>query len=65
MRSLEFIYAIFAVLYVFMYVRMYVSEHESALITVHSIALRFGMHITGHCLIYCIDLGEFRINSLF
>ena len=37
----------------------------SSIQTVHSIKLKFGMCIIGHHLTYCIDFGEFRINSLF
>ena len=29
------------------------------------IELKFGMYIIGHSLIYCVDFGEFRINSFF
>ena len=30
---------------------------------VHSIELKLGMCIIGHRLIYCVEFGEFRINS--
>ena len=33
--------------------------------TVYSIELKIGMYIVGHRPIYCIDFGEFRINSFF
>ena len=33
--------------------------------TVHSIELKFDMHIIVYRLIYCVDFGEFRINSFF
>ena len=33
--------------------------------TVHSMELKFGMHIIVYYLIYCVDFGEFRINSFF
>ena len=32
---------------------------------VHSIELKFGMHVIVHRLTYCVDFGEFSINSLF
>ena len=31
----------------------------------HSIELKFGMYIISHCLTYCVEFGEFRINSFF
>ena len=37
----------------------------SSIQTVHSIELKFGMHIIVHRLIYCVDFGEFSINSFF
>ena len=27
--------------------------------------LKFGMYIIGHCPTYCVEFGEFRINSCF
>ena len=51
LSPLEFIYAIFGVMHVRMcvcaYVCVYVSEHDS-IYMVHSIQLKFGMHIKGH-----------------
>ena len=32
---------------------------------VHSIKLKFGMYIVGHRPTYCVEFGEFRINSFF
>ena len=37
----------------------------SSIQTDHSTELKFGMHITVHRLIYCVDFGKFRINSVF
>ena len=37
----------------------------SSIQTVPSIELKFGMYIIVHRLIYCVDFGEFRINSFF
>ena len=37
----------------------------SSIQTVHSIELKFGMHIIVHRLIHCVDFGEFRMNSFF
>ena len=37
----------------------------SSIQTVHSIELRFGMHIIGHRPTYCVNFGKFRINSFF
>ena len=33
--------------------------------TVHSIELKFGMHIIVYRFKYCVDFGEFRINSFY
>ena len=33
--------------------------------TMHLIELKFGMHIISHRPVYCIDFGEFKINSFF
>ena len=41
------------------------SSKCSSMQTVHSIELKFGMHIIVHRLMYCVDFGEFRINSFF
>ena len=43
---------------------MYASEHNSIL-TVHSIELKFDMHIIVHRFIYCVDFSEYRMNSFF
>ena len=32
---------------------------------VHSIEFKFGMYVIGHRPIYCMEFGEFRINSTF
>ena len=37
----------------------------SSMQTVHSIELKFNMHNIVHHLAYCVDFGEFRINSFF
>ena len=37
----------------------------SSIQMVHSIELKFGMHIIGHLSSYCVEFGEFRINSFF
>ena len=37
----------------------------SSIETAHSIELKFGRYIIDHCLKYCIDFGEFRVNSIF
>ena len=31
----------------------------------YSIELKFGVYNKGHCHIYCIDFGEFKVNSFF
>ena len=35
----------------------------SSIQIVQSIELKFGMYIIGHCSTYCVNFGEFRINS--
>ena len=37
----------------------------SSIQTMHSIELKFGMHITGHRRMNPIDFGEYRMNSFF
>ena len=37
----------------------------SSIQMIHSIDLKFGMYSIGHRLIYCVDFGEFMINSFF
>ena len=37
----------------------------SSMQTVHSIELKFDMHNIVHRFIYCVDFGEFKINSFF
>ena len=37
----------------------------SSIQTVHSIELKFGMHIVVHRLIYYVDFGKFRMNCFF
>ena len=31
----------------------------------HSIEFKFGTYIIGHRLTYCVEFGEFRLNSFF
>ena len=59
MRSPEFIYDIFMV----MYVCVYVSEHTSK--PEHSIELKFGMYIIGCRWTNSIDFGECHMHSSF
>ena len=37
----------------------------SSIQMVYSIELKFGMYIIGHRPTYCVEFGEFRINSFF
>ena len=37
----------------------------SSIQMIHSIDLKFGMHIIGHRSTYCVDFSEFRINNFF
>ena len=37
----------------------------SSIQMVHSIEIKFGMYIINHRPTYCIEFGEFRIDSIF
>ena len=42
-----------------------VSLKCSSIKMVHWIELKFGMYIIGHRPTYCVEFGEFKINSFF
>ena len=51
-------------MYVYAFVYVYVSEHDSFK-PLHSIELKFGMHITEYRRTGPTDFGEFRKNKCF
>ena len=42
-----------------------ISLKSSSIQTVHSIELKLSIYVIDHCPTYCINFGEFRINSFF
>ena len=71
-RYSEFIYAIFTVVYVCMYVCVYVCMCVCMYVCdgplaseVHSIELKLGIYIIGHCLTKALNFGVCRTYSFF